>query len=182
MQAEQKAPRQREMLITKPLALVRTGPKKELIAAAQSGKPTMTPESENEAGIDVLAGGNRSGIGGGTPGMAVVATVTPGTAGSTTEGAESVTPATEGSEPKSGTQPDPNAPATSGAPTDNAPAAGTGDAAPKTDAAAGTAPGTDAAKADAAQTPDGTQSGPNADKKKESTSKKKKGIKKILPW
>jgi len=192
MQAEQKAPRQHEKLIMKPMALVRTNPKKELVAAATSGKPTMTQESESEVGIDVLSGGNRSRIGGGGPGLGVVATVTPGTTGSTAEGAESVTPATEGAEPKTGTQPDPNAPATSSVPTNSAATTGTGDTAPKPDpAAAGTgdaaakpdaAAGTEAAKTDAAQTPDGTQNGTNADKKKESTSKKKKGIKKILPW
>jgi outer membrane protein assembly factor BamD len=190
MQAEQNAPRQHEMLIMKPMALVRTNPKKELIAAATSGKPNMTPESENEAGTDILRGGNQSRISG--PGTGVVATVTPGGTGGAAEGAESVTPTAEGSEPKTGTQPDPSAAAAGSAPENNSSAPGSAEAGPKTDAAAGAgdaaakpdaaSAGSDAAKTDAAQTTDGTQNGTNADKKKESTSKKKKGIKKILPW
>lgn len=191
MQAEQNAPRQRESFIMKPMALVRTNPKKELSAASRFGKPTMTPQSESEAGADILSGGNQSRIGG--PGTGIVATVTPGGTGGAAEGAESVTPAAEGSEPKTGMQPDPSAPAAGGAPENNSTPAGTADPTPKPDATAAgaadpaaktdaNAAGTDAAKTDAAQTPDGTQSGTNADKKKESTSKKKKGIKKILPW
>jgi outer membrane protein assembly factor BamD len=193
MQAEQNAPRQHESLIKKPLVFVQTNPKKELGAASRFGKPTMTPESENEAGTDILRGGNQSRIGG--PGTGIVATVTPGGTGGAAEGAESVTPAAEGSEPKTGTQPDPSAPAAGSAPENNStPAgAGTADPTPKPDATAAgaadpaaksdaTAAGSDAAKTDAAQSPDGTQNGTNADKKKESTSKKKKGIKKILPW
>jgi outer membrane protein assembly factor BamD len=178
MQAEQNAPRQRESLITKPLALVRTGPKKELVAAATSGKPNMAPESENEAGTDILRGGNQSRIGG--PGTGIVATVTPGGTGGTAEGAESVTPAAEGSEPKTGTQPDANAPAAGTAPENSSTAAGTGDAAAKPDATA--AAGTDAAKTDAAPAQDANKSGTAADKSKESTSKKKKGLRKIIPW
>src|SRR5258705_332794 len=62
MTAEQNAPRPHEMLIKKPLALIRTGPGQELRAAAQGGKPTMTPEAEKETGIDVLKGGNQKRI------------------------------------------------------------------------------------------------------------------------
>jgi hypothetical protein len=55
--------------------------------------------------------------------------------------------------------------------------------APKTDAAAaGTAQPGDAAKADATPSQDGAQSGTKTDKQKESTSKKKKGLRKIVPW
>jgi outer membrane protein assembly factor BamD len=192
MQAEQNAPRQHEMLILKPMALVRTNPKKELIAAAKSGKPTMTPESENEAGTDILRGGNQSAIGG-APGMGVVATVTPGGTAGIAEGAESVTPAADGSEPKTGTPTEPNTPAAGSPPASDSPAAGTADTAAKTDASAAgtadaapktdaTAAGTDAAKTEASPAQDGTQNGTGTDKKKESTSKKKKGLRKIIPW
>jgi outer membrane protein assembly factor BamD len=198
MQAEQNAPRPHEMLIKKPLSIVTNGPKKELVAAATSGKPNMAPASENEAGTDILRGGNQSRIGG--PGTGIVATVTPGGTGGAAEGAESVTPAAEGTEPKTGTQPDSSAPAAGsaeGAPKTDAAAAGTGDAAAKPDAAtpkAGDAaskadgtvisdtPGTDAAKTDAAPAQDANQNGTAADKSKESTSKKKKGLRKIIPW
>src|SRR5437879_2000349 len=60
MTAEQNAPRQRELFIKKPLALIHTGPGQELRAAAINGKPTMTPEAESEAGIDVLEIGRAS--------------------------------------------------------------------------------------------------------------------------
>jgi hypothetical protein len=180
MQAEQNAPRPHEMLIKKPLSIVTNGPKKELVAAATSGKPNMAPASENEAGTDILRGGNQSRIGG--PGTGIVATVTPGGTGGAAEGAESVTPAAEGTEPKAGTQPDSSAPAAGSAeaaPKTDAAAAGTGDAAAKPDAAAAS---TDAAKTDAAPAQDANQSGTAADKSKESTSKKKKGLRKIIPW
>src|SRR5260370_271247 len=60
MTAEQNAPRQHEALIKKPLALIHAGPGQELRAAATTGKPTMTPESESDSGIDILKGGNQS--------------------------------------------------------------------------------------------------------------------------
>jgi len=182
MTAEQNAPRQREALIKKPLSLIRTGPGQELRAAATTGKPTMTPDSESETGIDILRGGSPSQ---GATTTGIVATVTPGS----TSSAESVTPATDGGEAGPAATGDPNAPPT----TENS-ANGTAETTPKTDATpaatgqpadpsktgeipAAAGQTSDAAKADAAQ--DGKS---NGDNKKESTSKKKKGLKKILPW
>src|SRR2546429_9547406 len=81
MTAEQNAPRQREAMIKKPLGLIRTGPGQELRVAATTGKPTMTPDSESETGIDILRGGSPS-QGGTTNG--IVATVTPGRPGGET--------------------------------------------------------------------------------------------------
>jgi len=175
MTAEQNAPRQHEMLIKKPLGLIRTGPGQELSAAAKVGKPTMTPESESESGTDILTGGNQSRIGG-VPGTGIVATVTPGSAG----GAESVAPATEGSEEKPA---DPNAPPATENSASGTAAAGTADATPKTDttpAAAGQT--TDATKTEGSTAQDGTQNGSSGNGKKESTSKKKKGLRKMVPW
>src|SRR2546423_9176885 len=88
MTAEQNAPRQREALIKKPLALIHTGPGQELRAAAINGKPTMTPEAESEAGIDVLAGGSEPRNGGGGPGTRIVSNQRPGGGSGTTCGAE----------------------------------------------------------------------------------------------
>src|SRR5260370_8109853 len=82
MTAEQNSPRQHEIFLKKPLALVHSGPKQELRAAAMTGKPTMSPESESEAGTDILAGGPQPRIRG--PGPGIVATVTPGGSGGTT--------------------------------------------------------------------------------------------------
>jgi len=177
MTAEQNAPRPHEALIKKPLKLVTNGPGQELTAAARVGKPTMTPESESESGIDILTGGNQTRLGTGT---GIVATITPGSSSGTTGSAESVTPATDGTEEKPATQPDPNAPATAAENSANSTtAAGTTDTAPKTDAApAAAGQATDAAKTDAST----AQNGANGDGKKESTSKKKKGLRKIVPW
>ncbi len=179
MTAEQNAPRQRESLIKKPMALVRTGPTQELRVAATNGKPTMTPESESETGIDVLRGGNQSQIGG--AGTGIVATITPRSASETTGGAENVAPATDGSEASPAAQPDPNAPPATENSTSGT--AGTPETTSKTDATPGTTgQPADATKTDASKAQDGTQNGTNGDGKKESTSKKKKGLRKIVPW
>jgi len=181
MTAEQNAPRQREMIIKKPLDLIRSGPGKELRTAATNGKPTMTPESESEAGIDILAGGRQSQIGG--AGTGIVATITPGGPSGTTGGAETVAPAAGATEANPAAQPDPNAPPAAENSTSGTTAAGTADVAFKTDATpvAG-GQNSDTAKADSSATPDGPQDGTNGGSKKESTSKKKKGLKKIVPW
>lgn len=181
MTAEQNAPRKRDSMLLKPLALVHTNPRQELQQAARSGKPTMTPESDSEAGVDILAGGTQSRLGGG-PGNGIVATVTPGGTASPTEGAESVTPTSSGTEPKAETPPDGTAPAASD-PNAAAPAAGATDANSKADATAGaTGQASDAPKTDAASAQDTTLAGNKVDKKKESSSKKKKGMRKIIPW
>jgi outer membrane protein assembly factor BamD len=181
MTAEQNAPRAHETFIKKPLGLVRSGPGQELTSAAKVGKPTMTPASESEAGIDILNGGNPSQITG--AGTGIVATITPGGGSGTTSSVESVTPATDGSGASPTAQPDATPAPTAENPANGATATGTADSAPKTDATpAGTEQTADAAKADAAKAQDETQNGTNGDSKKESTSKKKKGLKKIIPW
>ena len=181
MTAEQNAPRQHEAFIKKPLGLVRSGPGQELTAAAKVGKPTMTPESESDAGIDILKGGNQSQISGATTG--IVATVTPGSTVGTSGRVESVTPTTDGSEASPAAQPDTTpAPRTENA-ANAAAATGTADASSKTDATPAATDQTAAtAKADASKTQDGAQNETNVDTKKESTSKKKKGLRKIVPW
>jgi outer membrane protein assembly factor BamD len=168
MTAEQNAPRQHESLIKKPLRLVKTGPEQELRAAAITGKPTMTPEAESEAGIDVLKGGNQTRIVG--PGSGIVAEVTPGGTGGTTAGAENVTPATDGTEEKPAVPTDPNAPPATENSANGASATGT----------AGQS--TDAAKTDGSTAQAGVQNGTTDTNTKESTSKKKKGLKKLIPW
>jgi outer membrane protein assembly factor BamD len=190
MTAEQNAPRQHEALIKRPLRLINTGPKQELMAAATTGKPNMTPEAESEAGIDILQGGNQSQAGG--PRTGIVATIIPGGSTGTTGGAEGVTPAGEGSEANpSGAQPEAKAtPTTDSAASATAPA--TSEGSPKADAptAAPDQPA-DAAKPDAtteattteaAKVQNGAQNGITDGSKKESTSKKKKGLRKIVPW
>jgi outer membrane protein assembly factor BamD len=176
MTAVQNAPRPHEALINKPLGLFRTGPKQELLAAAPIGKPTMTPETESEAGIDVLKGGNQTRITG--PGSGLVGDITPGGSSVTTGGgAENVAPTTEGTEEKPAAQPDPNGPPTKESSTSGAATTGTTNATPAT---AGQP--SDAAKTDGSAAQTGTQSTTGDNNGKESTSKKKKGLKKLIPW
>jgi len=192
MTAEANTPRPHESFAKKPLELMHSGPKQEKFSAARTGTPTMTPESDNEAGLDILTGGNQSRVGG--TGTGIVATVSPGTTGEATGAAESVAPAGAAADPaKSDT---PAATTETGAADATKPDAATGttgtgtaDASTKTEATSGDSAGTGQA-ADGTKT-DGTsaqgasqtdnQNG-NNDNKKESSSKKKKGLKKIIPW
>jgi len=178
MTAEQNAPRKREGLVRKPLALVRVGPHAEMVASAKNGAPNLEPEADNTSATDILTGGNRSQIGGGgAANTAVVETVTPGSAAPPA-------PATEGAQPA----PDANAPAASdpNATAAAAPADGAGSAAAggsgseqlaKADSSSATPQDANAEKAASAQNPDDKK-----DSKKESSSKKKKGLRKVVPW
>jgi len=182
MTAEQNAPRPSTSLVKKPLAFFKTGPGQELQVASRVGKPTLEPESDTSSGADILSGGDQTRKTG--TGTGIVATVTPGGSSGTAGAAENVAAPTDGSAPSPEAPADPNAPpaaadSTNGGGTE---AAATAEGTPKTDAAAGTAQLGDAAKADAAPAQDGAQNGTKDDKKKESTSKKKKGLRKIVPW
>ena len=191
MLAEQNAPRQHDTLIKKPLALVRSGPHSEIVAAARTGAPNLQPEADNTSATDILTPGNRSQLGGSAPGAgnaAVVEIVTPGgasaTGSGTTDGSSSGTDAApassapaDGSTASPGAAGDPKAAATPAAP----PAATDGTTNPVNTTT--TTTGSDSAPA---QNADGTQnSGQNAadsGNQKESSSKKKKGLRKIVPW
>ncbi len=168
MTAEQNAPRKRDGLVKKPLALVRTGPHNEMVASAKNGAPNLEPESEI-SGTDILTGGNKSQLGGpgGVGNTAVVETVTPGSAAPTTTEAA---PTAEGT--PAATAPEAAAPAPTQPPaTDangNASAAGPGSEQPAK---------ADASAADGSQSPDDKK-----DTTKESSSKKKKGLRKVVPW
>ena len=212
MVAEQNAPRPHTSFAKKPLQVLHSGPTGEMKTAARVGEPNLEPEADMSSATDVLTGGNSSRIvvggsagGGATPGTAgngIVATVTPG--GAKTE--ESGT--TEGAAPPdanapAGTAPENGGPATAGEPgtaappesatpgesTSAVPAAASGDAAVATGTdTSGTTPSettntTDAAKTDASKTDAAqTDSGNQGDNTKESSSKKKKGMRKLVPW
>jgi outer membrane protein assembly factor BamD len=194
MTAEQNAPRKRDGLVRKPLALVRSGPHSEMVASAKNGAPNLEPEVDNTSATDILTGGNKSQLGGsgGASNTAVVETVTPGSAAPR---AAEAAPAAEGTPAPETTAPAPAAtqpPAVGHASGASAPAAP-----PATDAngsTAATAAGSEQpAKADAAAT-DGSQSADanktdgsqstddKKDSSKESSSKKKKGLRKVIPW
>ena len=205
-QAELSAPRPHTPLVKRPLALVQSGAGREKQLAARSGPPNLQPEADNTSATDILTGGNQSrigGSGGGVGSTAVVETVTPGTGGTAAEsdttgsaegttaptgasGSESNPPATT-SEPSGGTVPTPGNAAPTAASnagssaTDVPNGAMTADPAQKTDTpSTDQAQNADATKADAAQDP--SQKPTDGDGKKESSSKKKKGLRKIVPW
>lgn len=182
MTAEKNAPRKHDAMLLKPLALVHTGPKDELYAAAKSGTPTMTPDSSNEEGVDILSAGNQSRIGGG-PGNSIVANVTPGGTADTTSGAESVTPPADGTEAKPDAQKtDAAAPAAAADPANGSPAAGANETAQKTAAETDSAAKDDGGAAAAQGASQADSQTDKKDRKKESSSKKKKGLKKVIPW
>lgn len=166
MQAEQNAPRTRQSFLRRPMSLVQSGPKGELRAAATTGTPNLEPEADTFSATDILSGGGKTSLGSSGPGnAAVIETVTPGGAApaassDTTGGAAATDPSQPAAE---GTTENP--------PADPATVAPAEPAAQPTDAPA--------AKGSDAQAP-----APDTDKKdvKESTSKKKKGIKKIIPF
>lgn len=173
MQAEQSAPRPKPSMMSKPLSLVKAGPEKEMIVAARNGPPQMQPDTESASLTDVLSGGGGqariAGAGGSSPtgNTAVVEVATPGSGasgGSTVEAPAADAPATTESDPNAATPPAADANTSTGA----------------------TTPAADATQSPNGQTADAAKtdgSKPAAtDKSKESTSKKKKGIKKIIPW
>jgi outer membrane protein assembly factor BamD len=186
MQAEQNVPRPKPGVLSKPMSLVKTGPGKEMIVAARSGAPNLQPDTENLSVTDILTGGGGqariAGAGGSSPttNTAVVEVATPGTGasgGSTVEAPADSQPGTTSTDPNASGAPPADSTSTA-APTGNSTDAnGTANAAaPATD---GTQP-TTGQTTDAAKPADGTQT--PANNSKESTSKKKKGIKKIIPW
>jgi outer membrane protein assembly factor BamD len=207
MTAEQNAPRHRESLIKRPLALVRTAPHAEYMAAAKTGAPNLQPEADNTSATDILTGGRSSQLGGssGVGTGAVVEVVTPGTGGTNGTGVTSNgdgtsngtppagdgnQPAAESTSPSNGATPNPNAAATPGTqpaasdaaanPANTTDAATSGNEA-KSDPTGAAGGGSDNAKAtDGSQS--GSQNSNNSDGQKESSSKKKKGLHKIVPW
>ena len=193
MTAEANAPRPRDGLLKKPLAMVRTGPHSEMVASAKNGPPTLEPEVDDTSATDILRGGNRSqigGTGGAAANTAVIETVTPGGPAPAPTPAESAPPAEakpEGTAPAGAATPPaagdasgsaaPVVEPTGGAAAANASGGGSEEPA-KTDAAtSGDSQAPDATKPDASQNSDDKK-----DSKKESSSKKKKGLKKVLPW
>jgi outer membrane protein assembly factor BamD len=186
MQAEQNAPRPKPGVLSKPMSLVKTGPGKEMIVAARSGAPNLQPDTENLSVTDILTGGGGqariAGAGGSSPttNTAVVEVATPGTGasgGSTVEAPADSQPGTTTTDPNASGAPPADSTSTA-APTGNSTDAN-GTANPAAPATDGTQP-TTGQTTDAAKPADGTQT--PANNSKESTSKKKKGIKKIIPW
>jgi hypothetical protein len=189
MTAEQNTPRPHTSLVKKPLALISNGPKGQLMVAARNGPPNLQPESEGVSPGDILTPGGLS-----KTGTGLISVVKVGETSEPAATSENVaSPASEGtSEPPkdAGTAPPTASPLTSDDAAKNPPAAeGATETSAKTEAtAAGTEAGSDGAVAgaesksdatDAAKTGDSQNGG---DPKKESSSKKKKGLRKLVPW
>lgn len=189
MQAEVSAPRPKPGMLSKPMSLVKNGPEKEIRNSSRLGNPQMEPENDTTSAVDILTGGGKSQLGAGgasgaTGNTAVVEVATPqsgASGGSTVESGDTGSgaapaPAADTNGDTSGTAPASapaaeNPPAANTTDTANPPAATAG-----TDATGATGNGTTAAADPNAKPADST------DPQKESTSKKKKGLKKIIPW
>ena len=189
MQAEVNAPRTKPGILGKPMSLVKNGPEKELRNSSHFGNPQMEPETDTTSAADILTGGGKTqlGAGGGsgaTGNTAVVEVATPqsgASGGSTVESGDTGS----GAAPAATGDTNGDTSGTTGAPAptaENPPAANTDTSNPPaatagTDSTGATGNGTSAAADANAKPADNT-----ADPQKESTSKKKKGLKKIIPW
>jgi outer membrane protein assembly factor BamD len=181
MQAEVNTPRPKPSLLSKPMTMVKSGPDKELRSSSRLGAPQMEPENDTTSAVDILTGGGKTQLGAGgasgAPGnTAVVEIATPqsgASGGSTVESGD-----TGGAAPVA--TGDANGDTSGTGPAAAAPAAENPPAAAGTDANATTGGGTNGSPTAAdsnAKPADST-----SESQKESTSKKKKGLKKIIPW
>jgi outer membrane protein assembly factor BamD len=189
MQAEVSTPRPKPSLLSRPMAMVKSGPDKELRTSSRLGTPQMEPENDTTSAVDILTGGGKPqlGAGGGTstPGnTAVVEIATPqsgASGGSTVESGDTggTAPTTTGE-----TNGDTNGTAPAAAPaSENSPAANTDSASPPAAAAGSDANAANgSANGATAATDPNLKPADSSSTAKESTSKKKKGLKKIIPW
>jgi hypothetical protein len=192
MQKERAIDRGHASIFHKATGILRSGP--DVRTAAQSGSPNLTPASETSSGGDILRAGGTSEVGaGGSGNTAVIETVTPGTSSGTTPGASpssSDSPGGSGASsgspsaaPESGTSNPSNPPAATSETKSDASATGDRSQAPSTaasDPAKANSAGSDQANGQPSGT--STQNSKDSDKKNESSSKKKKGLRKIIPW
>jgi outer membrane protein assembly factor BamD len=167
MQHEQETPRTRHGLLQNPLKLLKSGP--DVSMAAHAGQPNLNPPNESVAASEILRPGpggtalvGGEGGGGSSPGTGsgsvAVETVPAGSSANATVVAPNNYPPTSGANPAQPVKPGAPAPPSSTKPPAN-----------------GDKP--------AASTKDSKASKAEKDKKnKESTSKKKKGLRKIIPW
>lgn len=183
MRKEQEIERKHLGMFHKATGILRSTP--DVTTAARAGAPNLTPSGEASPGTETLTPGGTTAVGGGAGNSAIVQTVPAGSSGAGTVPTQPSAPPTgAGSDgqppaPKSGatdTQPPPSA----SAPVASADPAGAGDA---TKPAAGSADA--GADPNAAKAPCDDKSKSSKTKKdgcKESTSKKKKGMRKVIPW
>lgn len=173
-QKEREIERRGGGLLHKATGILTTRP--DVTTAARLGPPNMTPASV--AGGEILTPGGTTSMGGeGAASTSAVMTVQPGAAStpgvaSTPGSTDTNTPAPGAPDAGSSTAPNPS-PSTAADPAAAPPAT------PKSDA---TVNSPDAAPPAASTTDSATDKPKSLDKNKESTSKKKKGLRKIVPW
>jgi outer membrane protein assembly factor BamD len=192
MQAEVNTPRPKPTLINKPMTLIKSGPDKELRSSSRLGNPQMEPENDTTSAVDILTGGGKPqlGAGGGsgaTGNTAVVEIATPqsgASGGSTVESGDAGgnAPAATGNTTGDTSGTAPAAPAAENPPATNADNANAPAAAAGSDGNAATNNGANGTTASADPNAKPADNSGNTDTTKESTSKKKKGLKKLVPW
>ncbi|HXN21535.1 MAG TPA: outer membrane protein assembly factor BamD [Candidatus Dormibacteraeota bacterium] len=162
-QKEREIERRGGGILHKATGILTTRP--DVTTAAQLGAPNMTPASVS--GGEILTPGGTTGLGGEGASTSAVMTVQPGTGS-----------APSAASPSSPTEPAATSPADTGPATATPPVT----APPAGDAPAAAKP--DATTINTALSPDAGVANKSKpiDKNKESTSKKKKGLRKIVPW
>jgi outer membrane protein assembly factor BamD len=189
MEKERAVDRGHAGLFHKATGILRNGP--DVRSAARSGAPTMTPASETASGGDILRPEGTSAVGAGAGNTAVIETVTPGSSSGTSSEASppsSNAPARNASS-DSGTSsaPTPEA-ASSGSSSSSTSDPGSPNSASPSSGASSTAGSNSAggAAGDSSQTSGQQSNAPQGDqntgKQQESSSKKKKGLHKVIPW
>ena len=173
MTAEQNTPRPKENTMHKAISIMHPGP--DVHMAAQHGLPQLEPDSSDQTGVDVLAGGKPAtglvGVGPGAsvggptgstaPSSGVVKVVTPGETTPAGETAEEQNAAAKSESSSSGSETTTTSPTDPSAPAD------------------ASASSTENGKADNTQPASSSQ---NQNSSQKESSSKKKGLKKILPW
>jgi outer membrane protein assembly factor BamD len=192
MQAEVNTPRPKPSLLSKPMTMVKSGPDKELRSSSRLGNPQMEPENDTTSAVDILTGGGKpqlgAGGGSGTTGnTAVVEIATPqsgASGGSTVESGDTggTAPAATGETNGDTTGTPAAAPAAENPPPANTDNANAPAAAAGSDANAAANNGANGTTASADPNAKPADNSNSSDTTKESTSKKKKGLKKLILW
>ncbi|HYL11060.1 MAG TPA: outer membrane protein assembly factor BamD [Candidatus Acidoferrales bacterium] len=188
MRKEQEIERKHPGMFHKATGILRSTP--DVTTAAQTGAPNLTPSGEASPGTETLTPGGTTalgGTGGAAGNSAIVQTVPAGSSsGGTVASQPSTTPNGAGSDgqppaPKSGATDSPP-PSSASAPAASADPAGAGDATKPATSSADASAGSDPKAAKAPCDDKSKSSKAKKDGCKESTSKKKKGMRKVIPW
>ena len=170
MTAEQNAPRPKESTVHKAFGMLHSGP--DVHMAAQNGLPQLEPDSSDQSGYDVLAGGKATtGLVGTGAGASASGTSSPGA------NSPGVVGVVKPGEPApAGSAEDANSTSASDSSSDGGVASSPTDPSAPADASSSSS---DSTKTDNTQPASASQAQNSSQKE---SSSKKKGLKKILPW